>query len=544
MEPEEMTRQKWGVLRYFVENTVVWKKPHWPRKCGVAIKTDAWEDRFYSYPSRIHEDFGTSYFLPQEKTSITKDWAGKICEDLCALGVLGSEMKKAPRQSGKTPHYYLNVGYEPYLQVMKFFFEMIMDPWMQRVTMSDYVQEHTDAGLVRYILHKKGVEMRRMVPLREWDAHEAPKAFEEYYRAKNQNGGVPPCSFAAYVQGEDACSPTVSLRLPVLPDGLSEAERMAMVESRNQKTFEHHAWLKHYRSGIREHYERVEYERWVLPILALIRASPAALEEFLFGDWKPYGLESGCYYFSSEGGSCMNYPLFTLLFAAVRDLAMVRNVEGDRLVEKVCFRPKQVVSPDGTGSALLEITLTDWRRVYYDAEFNTDQRWIAIRDSDVVQSANETNYSFRSWVTILVYRSGGAFFAPDEFPAVLRFLGHLRDTPTIAARDLFGRLSHEVQNTIVTLGDGGVPADSPKGRAILRNLNEMLLCNDLYVPERFPDLCLTKDGEKVIGLDPIGRSSWDMIEREDFNRELLERAFPGVVPERERGEGETTRYFE
>lgn len=97
--------------------------------------------------------------------------------------------------------------------------------------------------------------------------------------------------------------------------------------------------------------------------------------------------------------------------------------------------------------------------------------------------------------------------------------------------------------TIATLGDGEIPANSPKVRAVLRNLNEPLLCNDLYVPERFPDLCLTKDGEKVIGPNPIGRSSWDTIERVYFNRELLERAFPGVVPERERGEGETRRYF-
>lgn len=544
MEPEEMTKQKWGVLRYFVENATGYKKPYWTKKCGVVYQTDAGEGRFYSYPSRIHEDFGTSYFLPQEKTSITKDWAGQICEDLCAVGVLGSEMIKAPRQSGKTPHYYLKEGYEPYIQIMKFFFEMVTDPRMQRVTMADYVQEHTDVGLVRYILHKKGAEMRRMVPLREWDAHEAPKVFEEYYRAEGRNGGVPPCSFAAYVQGQESCSPTVSLRLPVFPDGLSKKERMAAIESLNRQTFERHAWLKRYPSGILEHYERVEYERWVLPILALIRASPAALEAFLFGDWKPYGLGPGdCYCFTADGGSCMNYPLFTLLFTAVGDLAMVRDVEGDRLVERACFRPAHVASPEGAGSALLEIDLADWRRVYYDAGFNTDQRWIAVSDSDVVQPANETNYSFRSWVTIPVYRSGGAFFAPDEFPAVLRYLRHLRDTPTIAARDLFGRLSHGVQNTIATLGEGEVPADSPKGRAILRDLNELLLCDDLYVPERFPDLCLTKEGEGVIGPDPICRSSWDTIKRADFNRELLERAFRGGVPERERGEWETTRYF-
>ncbi|MDE4907706.1 hypothetical protein L0665_03645 [Methanogenium marinum] len=533
MEPEEMTRQKWEVLWYFVVNTGASTNPHLQKGCGVRYPTGSGECRFYSYPSRIHEDFGTSY-ISHEKTSISKDWAGKICEDLCALGILGSEMIRAPRQSGKTPHYYLLEGYEPYLLIMKYLFRMVRDPGMQRVLMNAYVIEHTDAGLVRYILSQKGVEIQRSIPLCDWETYEAPKVFEQYFRTECLNDSAPPCTFAAYIFEQSSCTPMVSLRLPVFPDGLSDEERMAVITSRNQQMFERHSWLKRYRSGIREHYGRFEYQHWILPILALIRASPAALEDFLFGDWEPYS------------GS-LAYPLFTLMFTAVRDLALVRDVEHDPMVEMIRFHPEHVVSHDDGGLALLEIDLENGWTVCYDGAFTTDQRPVDISDGDAIRPALETNYSFRSWVTIPVSGPGEVLFSPEDLPIVLRFLRYLRDTRTLAARDILERLSNRVQNIITIPGDGDVPADSRIGRAILRDLNEILLSDDLYANENFPDLHLTKEGERLVC--PVSSSSSRALMGDaktitwaHFNREMLERVFPGVMPKRERPEGEM-QYF-
>jgi len=525
-----MTRQKWEVLWYFVVNTGASAMPSWTGKCGILIRTDAGESRFYSYPSRIHEDFGKSYST-YGKSSISKDWAGKICEDLCELGILGSEMIRAPRQSGKTPHYYLMNGYEPFLRIMKYFFRIVTQPGMQRLMMNSYIQEHTDAGLVRYILHKKGVEIERDIQIREWDAHEAPQVFEHYFRGENKNQKSDhPCSFAAYIQEQASCSPAVSLRLPVFPDDLSDRERLAAIELLNRPVFENHAWLKRYRSGILEHYGRYEYEHWILPILALIRASPVALEEFLFGKWEPYS------------GS-LDYPFFNLLFTAVWNLAMVRDVGDDSLVERVSFRP-EAISPDGRGSALLEVELkNDLRTLYYDGSFNTDQRWITISERDAIQPARETNYSFRSWVTFPTFEPGGVWFSPDDLSVILCFLRHLWVTPTPGAREIFGRLSHVVQNTVATPGNREIQADSPIGRAILRDMNELLMCDNLYAPGYFPDLHLTKDGEQMPGKDLVCnslRGDHNSIHREFFNRELLERAFPGMMPAREQL---ATQYF-
>lgn len=533
MEPEEMTRQKWQVLRYFVVNTGVSTNPRFGKGCGVRYPTESGKCRFYSYPSRIHEDFGTSY-LSDGKTSISKDWAGKICEDLCALGILGSVMIRAPRQSGKTPHYYLMEGYEPYLRIMKYVFRMVRDPGMQRVLMNAYVMEHTNAGLVRHILSQKGVEIQRSIPLCDWETYEGPKAFEQYFRTESVNGGAPPCSFTAYISEQSSCSPAVSLRLPVFPDGVSDAERMRAIESLNRETFEAHSWLKRYPGGIWEHYRRFEYHHWILPILALIRASPAALEDFLFGDWKPYS------------GS-LDYPFFTLMFTAVRDLSLVRDVEHDPMIEMVRFHPGHAAFRDDGGSALLEIDLENGWTVHYDGGFTTDQRPPAISDSDVIQPGREVNYFFRSWVTIPVYGRGDVLFAPDDLPTVLRFLRHLRDTRTLAARTILGRLSNRVQNYIALPGDGDVRADSRIGQAILQDINEILLSDDLYAKGNFPDLHLTREGERVACQQSSSSfpavtwsektTTWALV-----NRQMLERVFPGVMPKRERPEGEA-QYF-
>ena len=533
MEPEEMTRQKWEVLWYFVVNTGVSTKPGLQKGCGVRYPTESGGCRFYSYPSRIHEDFGTSY-LSQGKTSISKDWAGKICEDLSALGILGSVMIRAPRQSGKTPHYYLKEGNEPYLRIMKYLFRMIRDPGMQRALMNAYIMEHTSAGLVRYILSQKGVEIQRSIPLRDWDVYEAPKVFEQYVRTESVNGSAPPCSFVTYILEQSNCAPVVALRLPVFPDGLSDEERMTAIESGNRETFARHPWLKRYQSGIWEHYLRFEYQHWILPILALIRASPAALEYFLFGDWKPYS------------GS-LDYPLFTLMFTAVRDLALVRDVEHDPMVEMVRFHPVQVNSQDDDGSALLEIDLENGRTICYDGAFTTDQRPATLSESDVIRPAREANYFFRSWVIIPVSGPGGVLFASEDLPTVLCFLRHLSDTRTLAARNILERFSHGVHNAIAIPGDSAIPADSRIGRAILRDLNEILLSDDLYTNENFPDLHLTREGERVAcqkssSSFPAVTWSAKTITWAHVNRELLEREFPGVMPKRERLEGEV-QYF-
>lgn len=545
IELGRITEKKWDVLWYFVTNSEDLEYYHFNDKCGVKYITDSGKKRFYSYPSRIYKDFKESYYN-YKKISISKDTAGKICNELFELGILGIEMRRAPRQSGETPHYYLKEGFEPYLKIMKFFFQMVSDPMMQRVMMNTYVQKNTNDDLIRYILNRKGVEMHRSIPLIEWNAQEAPIAFEEYYKRNYWDINCPPCSFTRYVKDPKILHfpPTILLRLPVFPSGISEEEKMEKIRNLNENTFEQSDWLNKYRSGIQEHYERYEYEHWILPILALIRASPSTLNMFLFGDWKPYGLKKRDYYcFTQDGGSCMEYPLFTLLFEAIRDLAMVRNVEYDRFVREVSFRPKDSIFSKNIRPALLKINLINWISVYYDGEFDTDHLFYGCGGIDVIEAPEETNYSFQSW-SILNNFLGGIFFSKDDFPMLFRFLQHIQRTNTITCRYIFNFLSHEVQNIITYSENREISSDSHIGQKIIRDLNEILLNREFYDSKIFSNLKPTEQGKMELSKDSFNYLySFGDISTQYLNREILERTYPEYIPKRNRNEWDKTEYF-
>ena len=472
MEPDQKTRQKWEVLWYFVQNTGSILDNIDNVKCGVVLEREPGGERFYSYPSRIHTDFKESRCSFGER-SISKDWARVICENLSELGILDHDNIRAPRQRSPTPHYYLKPGVEPFLKVMEF----LLDPpeqWMVWSTLSNgYVQQHLNAELVRYVLAARGAEMWRSIPVWEWGAAEAPKVFEHYYQHKNQGREPAPCSFEEYIRemwrsherGKSfslfSFPPTIPLRFPVIPEHLSEDERVKTVVDLNSDYLEDYSWLLSYRSGIDEHYTRYEYEKWILPILALIRASPEALKEFLFGDWKPYGLEpSESYCFTADGTGCMQYPLFQLLFTAIRDLAMTRNVEYDRLVQFVRFRPdfrRYSYRMREGHSALMEIDLANRMTVSYDGSFDTDH---TVYGDELIEFDEETNFSFQSQVEIRCFHQGSDLFAPDDIPVLDGLLRTLRDGRTLAARSIFARLSHPVQNMLRAYTDEGLEKES------------------------------------------------------------------------------------
>ncbi|MFA7072872.1 MAG: hypothetical protein WC138_10235, partial [Methanoculleus sp.] len=198
MEPDKKTRQKWEVLWYFVQNTGSILDNIDNIKCGFVKGRDSGERRFYSYPSRIHTDFKKSR-CSFGKRSITKDWAGVVCQNLADLGILDHDDILAPRQCSPTPHYYLKAGVEPFLKVMEF----LLDPpgqWMAWSSLSNgYAQHYLNAELIRHVLAARDAEMRRSIPIWEWDAAEAPNVFEQYYQRRNEGREPAPCSFEEYV---------------------------------------------------------------------------------------------------------------------------------------------------------------------------------------------------------------------------------------------------------------------------------------------------------------------------------------------------------
>ena len=95
--------------------------------------------------------------------------------------------------------------------------------------------------------------------------------------------------------------------------------------------------------------------------------------------------------------------------------------------------------------------------------------------------------------------------------------------------------------------DEGLEQESWFAGVALQDLNRLLIRPDLYSPAIFPELTLTGIEKHVVEhRENVGDSQYQALifVKVAFNRELLERVFPGDVPERKRGEWNTTRYFE
>jgi hypothetical protein len=192
----------------------------------------------------------------------------------------------------------------------------------------------------------------------------------------------------------------------------------------------------------------------------------------------------------------------------------------------------------------MEIDLTNLMTVSYDGSFDTDH---TVYGDELVEFDEETNFSFQSQVEIRCFHQGGDFFAPDDIPVLDGLLRTLRDGKTLAARNIFSRLSHPVQNMLGVYTDEGLEKESWFAGVVLQDLNRLLITPDLYSPVIFPELTLTREGKYIVEhKEDIGDFQYQVFifGQTAFNRELLERVFPGDVPQRRREEWRNTRYFE
>ena len=108
-----------------------------------------------------------------------------------------------------------------------------------------------------------------------------------------------------------------------------------------------------------QYYEKVEERKIILPILSLILISPTALGYFL-SDWKPYIPEYGS---SSRGIMQIEHMMFRLVWNAINDIAVTRNIPDNDFVANAYVSSK----------SLLEIILRSGDSIRYDARFDTDR---------------------------------------------------------------------------------------------------------------------------------------------------------------------------
>jgi hypothetical protein len=554
MEADQITDKKWLVLQYFIDHTGTVQRGATPYQKGIVYPDKrTGKPRFYSYPKRIEEDFEKKIPNSEEVHSdISRTWAMKICQDLTDLGILHYDMFVASRQKHPTEHYYLREDLDAFIQVMRIVFDRTPKSALTCYRYSvDYIQNHIDDDFVCEILARKGAEMRRSLPLWNWSLTESEKVHAIYYARKEktlwgtETKRIPNLyeqSFESYLttmmktldpqKRSEAphFPPTISLRLPVFKPGLSEEEQVAILKNLNKKTFEDYPGLELYRSAIHEHYKRYQYDNWILPILSLIRASPEALKEFLFGDWMPYGLKGDCYCFSDAGSHCMNYPLFTFLFTAINDISRLRLVPDERKIPFFRFRPdfRQSYSTE-SHSALLEIGTDRNLTVCYDASFDTEHFFYGADNGDVWEGDNEQNYEVLTWIEV---QSRGIVIKKEDIPDTDTFVQALRDRSSNVSHHIVSKLSHRVQHIIKNYAN--LPEERGElYRQLLNELNRVIAQPDFYDQRIFSNIVLTDEGKRLVGntKDMERMISLDFVNYSFFklNRILLEETYPELI---------------
>ena len=326
---------------------------------------------------------------------LSRAYAAKVCERLEARGILESVPIRPRRKKDPTKHYRLRKGPDALVALTRIYFHTLAKrhstdwPYFARTLLSSgYVRGTHDAfsrkrergevesDFVRHVLATRNVEMRYMVTpegRRFWDLPENERV-----------------DWSGRRQGE-----LIGVGFPIVAPGATHGDTVGRVHA-----------LRNGTAGLRpdvlndvaeRHYTVVEEDSLVLPILALLRLSPRALLEFA-GDWEPheiYGADASC-----RGYEMVEHVLFRMVFAAIADLAMFRDVPGVD-VTFGAVRPERSSAP-GRTPALLELTWRDERVIGYDAGFDTDELWVAVSDEDVVQvTRNPENAWVRIWTAEL-----------------------------------------------------------------------------------------------------------------------------------------------
>ena len=340
-----------------------------------------WQNTDYmANPSKIETD---------TKKSVTRAWAIKICKRFYKEGIFDYKKIKPRRYKYKTEHYYLRKDKKAFSKIFKLFLNSYHHLDSINFLQTPYSNSVINNSFVKEILYGKKIDMKRAIELIYWKEKERRELFK-IIKEKNKNildTNTKKLTYEKYLKHIEKnvnekskiklnlfINP-ICLNLPIFPDNISKHERNENLKNMNKKIFNEYG-LQWKLSGIDHHYEIWQEQKLILPILALIKTSPQALSEFLFGDWADDKIVSkykdkGSY--SIEGYGMLEPLLYRLIFKAIADYTIYRwgiHTYGN-LVIFASIRPKYGFKGLKKEEALLELLLENGSAIYYDAGFDT-----------------------------------------------------------------------------------------------------------------------------------------------------------------------------
>jgi hypothetical protein len=336
---------------------------------GLYVEGYACEPRYLAYPAQIEKD---------THHQITRAWAGKICRDFENRHVFRTKSVRPPRQKHNTESYFLSDSKEAFLEVARLFlgtgsandaFFFLQSPYCQSILTEKFVKIH---------LYEKGVTMTRTLHLSDWKGEERDIIMKKY-TSQLENLSLTRYREMMHKQNKKLRIPALALVLPVFPDAMTIEMMASHLLNINEHEFIEYD-LKENWSGLEWHYEQHERYHLILPILSLIQLSPAALGEFLFGDWLTEGEEV----FDDAGLGKIEGTLFRLLFKGLGDLSQGMEIPESSIVYDYFIRPRE--SPGTVLSVILKDYATD---ILFDGGWEEGESWLEIQAIRIREDGSE-----------------------------------------------------------------------------------------------------------------------------------------------------------
>jgi len=271
------------------------------------------------------------------RKNVSRVWAKTICDRLTRARVLEEVKARSPTKARPTSHYRLKPGIEGVRNLVRPYFRYLMQQdsfsWQKGaggLMGSDYLRQQLNEDLVKKVLSSKGVTINRCVSL-----------------------------------GEGRTSHFIFL--PVSRPGSRERPKHSFLNDKPVLSQEEAKQLNGY---VDSYYAEGERKSLLIPILALIEASPSALAYFL-GKWSPYITDTYTSQSSSNGADMIEHVLFRLIWGALSDFSVTRGVPEGSDVKVATVRSGFGPARE-TERALLTLNWRYEAKIEYDAGFDTE----------------------------------------------------------------------------------------------------------------------------------------------------------------------------
>jgi hypothetical protein len=282
---------------------------------------------------------------------VTRAGAKLVCDRLVHLGILQTEKKRSPTWSKSTPHYRLREDKEAFIKLTQSYFRTLAksDPYSWQKLASDffmnskYARRQINSNLVRHVLSSKKVVMPLIVKTKEENKNRKRNAVSKHSRD------------------------LIPLSLPIMPPDTKIAEMQSRVIMHKTKLADDQK--ETITKFVKNHYDNIEENAIISPILALLQISPSALRYFL-SNWKPHLRGEGVTFFSTSlSFDMIEHVLFRLIWNAINDFSRVRVIPEWGIVHDAYVSGGNY--PSGKSSPLLLLRCSDNLSIEYEAGFDS-----------------------------------------------------------------------------------------------------------------------------------------------------------------------------